>query len=301
MSLPPANHASQPATLNHRELVSATLTEQDTLTWLVSRGYIDATRHCPCANRLMRRVSKKGGEFFRCGKCRTEVFIFNNTIFKNSNIPINSFLDMIYFWSIDSLQVVTMHEVGSKSRTTIFSWYAKLRLACYEIMRRTTPRKIGGRGLIVEIDETKFSKRKYNVGRLVRSVWVIGGICLETKETFFVEVLSRSREVINSVILDHVHPGSVIFTDCWAGYNDIKNLGYYHFTVNHRRNFVNPENGVNTQQVENLWCMLKKNLRKRSLTNVKDFDLYFMEYCFKKKYSGCVFESFLQMSKNFIN
>jgi hypothetical protein len=40
---------------------------------------------------------------------------------------------------------------------------------------------MGGSGMIVQVDESKFSKRKYNVGRFVKSVWVIGGLMKEGK------------------------------------------------------------------------------------------------------------------------
>ena len=35
---------------------------------------------------------------------------------------------------------------------------------------------LGGLGVIVEIDEVKFGKRKYHRGRLVEGHWVLGGI-----------------------------------------------------------------------------------------------------------------------------
>jgi len=36
--------------------------------------------------------------------------------------------------------------------------------------------QIGGNGLIVEIDEAKFGRRKYNRGRLITGQWLLGGI-----------------------------------------------------------------------------------------------------------------------------
>ncbi|KYN14575.1 hypothetical protein ALC57_13209, partial [Trachymyrmex cornetzi] len=42
------------------------------------------------------------------------------------------------------------------------------------ILKRQKP--IGGNGKIVEIDEAKIGKRKYNTGRIIRGQWIIGGI-----------------------------------------------------------------------------------------------------------------------------
>ena len=36
--------------------------------------------------------------------------------------------------------------------------------------------KIGGPGIIVEMDESKFGHRKYNRGHRVESPWVVGGV-----------------------------------------------------------------------------------------------------------------------------
>ena len=55
-----------------------------------------------------------------------------------------------------------------------------------------------------------------------------------------------SRETVHKKIAQHVAPGSIIFTDCWAAYNDLEKMpdeDYLHFTVNHRKVFVNDETG----------------------------------------------------------
>ncbi|VDO19322.1 unnamed protein product [Heligmosomoides polygyrus] len=36
----------------------------------------------------------------------------------------------------------------------------------------------------------------------------------------------------------HVLPGTVIYTDSWKGYSNLKYLGFTHYTMNHNENFV---------------------------------------------------------------
>jgi hypothetical protein len=75
---------------------------------------------------------------------------------------------------------------------------------------------------------------------------------------FFVETLYRDQNTLNEIILNNVEIGSILATDQWAGYNRLSSIEYLHDTVNHSENFVNPETGVNTQQIEATWSV-KKN------------------------------------------
>ena len=70
-------------------------------------------------------------------------------------------------------------------------------------------RRIGGRNEIVEIDESKIAKRKYNNGHKVEGAWVIGGIQKsrlknkiknENKKLFLLPVEERNIEDINDII-----------------------------------------------------------------------------------------------------
>ena len=49
---------------------------------------------------------------------------------------------------------------------------------------------IGGPGHIIEIDESKFGKRKFHRGKRVDGVWVFGSIDRETKEFFFNQLVT---------------------------------------------------------------------------------------------------------------
>ncbi|WUR03438.1 uncharacterized protein VNE69_05034 [Vairimorpha necatrix] len=107
-------------------------------------------------------------------------------------------------------------------------------------------KKIGGPGVIVEIDESKFGKRKYNKGHKVDGVWVLG-----------------MAETLEDLIKEYVLPGSIIYTDCWKGYVNFKKIGIYeHYTVNHSIGFVNPTNGSAVKRVVPVRNRTVKDIRR---------------------------------------
>ena len=63
---------------------------------------------------------------------------------------------------------------------------------------------IGGEGIIVEIDESKFGKRKYNRGHRVEGVWVVGGVEITPERRMFaVSVQDRSADTLRDIIQEH--------------------------------------------------------------------------------------------------
>ena len=237
----------------------------------------------------------------KCSKCKIKHSAFEKSIFFNCKIGAKILLYLVYSWSLNFSvrQAQLIFKITRKM--TILSWYAKFNEMCTKINIYMLPRKIGGVGCIVEIDESKFSKRKYNVGRLIRSVWVVGGVCRETKQSFFVEVTSRSAAVLTRVVIDNVVRGTIIYTDCWRGYNYISNHGYVHYTVNHSRNFVNPVNYVNTQMIESNWGALKRFMRRRNVTNRSNILNIFNEYIYKKNNESDTFICFLKHSYTYLS
>jgi hypothetical protein len=190
--------------MNHRELVMLTNNKKSAISWLRERGYIPQEMICEVCYWEMQIKSTNKGETFKCSKCKLTKSIFQGTIFYNTNKNICELLDLVYFWSINLHQGKTRQECNTRSRKTTNIWYNKLSRLSYSIMKSQGPSKIGGIGHIVEIDESLFSKRKYNVGRILKSRWVIGGIDLMTRDTFFVEVSYRNKEVLSEIIREHV-------------------------------------------------------------------------------------------------
>ncbi|KAL4509431.1 hypothetical protein ABPG72_018362 [Tetrahymena utriculariae] len=118
---------------------------------------------------------------------------------------------------------------------------------------------LGENSEVVEADEACF-KRKFNKGRILkRSQWVFG--LTERSEgferTLLIPVENRKAETLCPLIKSFVSPNTtMIITDKWRAYLSLKNLGFQHFTVNHRENKTSPNYYVNSSPI----CQVKYNI-----------------------------------------
>lgn len=141
---------------------------------------------------------------------------------------------------------------------------------------------IGGKGKVVEIDEAKFGKRKYHRGRLIEGQWIFGGFERQSKKTFYIPVPARNAEILTTVILQWILPGTTIISDCWKAYSKLGvDFPFQHLTVNHSLNFVDPETGAHTQNIERSWRDAR-GLIPRYGRRESNFAGYLAEYQFKK-------------------
>ena len=168
-----------------------------------------------------------------------------------------------------------MGETGL-SKTSII----KLRKFWLNLLRAeyTNMPVLGGVGHVVEVDEALFARRKYNRGRLVREIWVLGLRERDRqKRSIPMIVDDRSAATLQTIVRQRVRTGSIIMTDMWASYQGLEQYGYTHGSVNHSQNFINPdplvipgrlrnqqiELPIHTQSVESYWAQLRWVVRRR--------------------------------------
>ena len=83
---------------------------------------------------------------------------------------------------------------------------------------QTSP-KIGGPSTIVEIDEAKFGKQKFNRGRPVQGTWLAGGVQRHYDFCFLAVCPGNYRDAgtLGNIVQTYVRRGTTVITDRWKG------------------------------------------------------------------------------------
>ncbi|XP_076545896.1 uncharacterized protein LOC143305596 [Osmia lignaria lignaria] len=181
---------------------------------------------------------------------------------------------------------------------------------------------LGGPGIIVEIDECKIGRRKFEKGRFREGLWILGTLDIYLKifriqvrlgrmierggNKYRLEICpnnKRDETTLLALIQKHIAIGSEIHTDCWKGYQNLNRHGYIHKTVNHSENFVDPEIGAYTQNIESSWRSLRARLSRGGI-HQDDLIDHLCEYLWRyevKKNGGDPFHHLLEDIKYVYN
>ena len=184
------------------------------------------------------------------------------------------------------------------SNSTVVDWNR----FCFEVVAvwYENQESVGGDQVIVEIDETLFVKRKYNRGRILKEVWLFGGIERTSKRAFIVALDGddddRSAAGLLPIIKKFIKPGSIIVSDKWKAYSNLNREGYTHWSVNHSKEFVAADDErVHTQNIERLWQDLKERTKRPG--NVKRrVQQYLARYLFVKTFGKNCLHEFLHQA-----
>jgi transposase-like protein len=182
---------------------------------------------CPrCGHR---RAWAIGDLLYECASCNYQISVTTGTLFQDTHRPLTMWFKAI--WWLTSQKSGTsalglQHVLGLGSYRTAWVWLHKLRRA----MVRADRDQLNGR---IEIDETYYGRVARGLGG--RGEWTKALIVIAAEERGtgigrirMQQVRFASAEYLMPFILDSVKPGSVIHTDGWSGYSDLKKQGFQH-------------------------------------------------------------------------
>jgi len=101
------------------------------------------------------------------------------------------------------------------------------------------------------------------------------------------DILKRGGRVYTKIIPDaksatlipiierKVVPDSIVYSDCWRGYNVLDVSEFHHFRINHSKLFADRHNHING--IENFWNQAKRHMRRFNGVPKAQFGLYLKE------------------------
>lgn len=232
--------------------------------YLLSRRVFYESLECPTCGSLMSRVVNRWA--FRCmaRTCDIQRSLSSHTFFSGTALRPNQILLLARLW-LSKISVSSAISLTGHSPNTVVKFWGHFRKLVASTLEESDV-LIGGPDVIVEVDESKLGKRKYNRGHHVDGVWVVVGVeRTAARRVFVVPVQSRDGGTLQEIVRLHVLPGSIIHTDLWKGYTWLnEDMDYMHRTVNHSQCFKDESTGVHTNFVEGTNNGLKQRIMVRS-------------------------------------
>lgn len=171
---------------------------------------------------------------------------------------------LIYAWCEQKSADSIAHKLGMSPQTVMKFYRLLRRIVCMAL--RDEKLVLGGRGKVVEIDESQISRAKHNRGKALKipPVWVFGLKDRHTGKCIMKIVERRNADTLLPILIDSVAEHTVVYSDRWAANDKIseQDKPLYHQAVNHSITFVEAFNrDIHTNGIESLWRCCKHHLK----------------------------------------
>ena len=128
----------------------------------------------------------------------------------------------------------------------------------------------------IEVDESYFGgRRKGKRGRGAAGKVPVFGLLKRGGKVYTKVIPDASSATLYPIIERKVVPDSIVYSDCWKGYNVLDVSDFIHFRINHSKLFADKANHING--IENFWNQAKRHMRKFNGVPKQHFGLFLKE------------------------
>lgn len=254
-------------------------TEEYCLEYLTNSICVNGILHCPHCGSEKPYKTNRG---YKCSdnQCYKRFTVKSYTIMKNSKIKLRDWFFIIFQNSLNKKSLSSVQYGRNHSLTQKSAWYIQHKIRSTYAQDET---KLKG---IIEVDEAFCSADRKNGyktwwgGISTRKAPILG--LIERRGRVIVKVVpDRRRQTLIPMIQKYVEVGSTVYTDGYAGYRSLKDLGYEHDWVEHTtQQWTNGD--VHTNSIEGFWSHFKKSVRNaHHFVSNKHIQSYLDEAVFK--------------------
>jgi len=127
-----------------------------------------------------------------------------------------------------------------------------------------------------EVDESYFGGvRKGKRGRGAAGKVPVFGILKRGGRVYTQIIPDAKSRTLMPIIRDKIQPDSIVYSDCWRGYNVLDVSEFKHYRINHSVLLADQKNHING--IENFWNQAKRHMRKFNGIPAKHFPLFLKE------------------------
>ena len=128
----------------------------------------------------------------------------------------------------------------------------------------------------IEVDESYFGgHRKGNRGRGAGGKVPVFGLLKRGGRVYTKIIADASSATLMPIIERKVMPDSIVYSDCWTGYNALDVSDFKHYRINHSKLFAEKRNHING--IENFWNQAKRHMRKFNGVPKEHFGVFLKE------------------------
>jgi hypothetical protein len=180
---------------------------------LVEKLILGEDRRCPhCQGEL-----QPAAKYLWCRICRKKIYPKSLTWLKGSKLSYRDTFLLLIGWLTNAPPGPVKNLTGI-SYTTSARWYTKF--------REQVPQDRTQLNGVLEVDESFWGKRRY------ANQEIVIGLIDRLKRHLRLEIIpDREQHSLETFLVKHAHPESMVHSDCNPGYYDIGWYGYGRYSV----------------------------------------------------------------------
>jgi transposase-like protein len=214
--------------------------------------------HCGCIGNSVKVNARRRAGLWKCNDCHKQFTVTVGTVFERSHIPLHKWYQAVYLLAA-SKKGMSSHQMHRMLGVTYkTAWFMTHRIR--EAMRDGTLAQMGGRGQVVEVDETYWGnipgmpkRHAWHHKEKIVSLVERGG----DVRSFHVEKINGAN--LRPMLVGHIAQQSHIMTDEAGYYNWLSTYFADHSTVHHKAHEYS-RGGVTTNTIEGFFSILKRGL-----------------------------------------